>query len=481
MTIVITPVDAVLLMLISDCKFYTVAEIKTFCEAYGLDKLEVGARIYDLWQEGILKMRESDKVRYALKKSKAAPYQQLAVETAAKQQEEQVEAVKEQQSELPPDMQEQADHLQEGIRQLIGWLDSALIDIPPLMADGQVRDLDQITIALGMGEDSKSIVKTALRQLSRSDALLIRKKAPNGGLYMLRSIHDAAKNKRKMEREEHAKRVLELMADGEKRSTWEILGSLNLEGSERRRCNQLIADITGPDKPLRASWDGERGAFLFWIEPEQPPAFDAETQELMQSIVLYELLGGDRLTAGELFWVIQSNIPAVRELGANFALLLKEEACKADGLIRYDAESTPSGYTLSEAGKEFMARNVPTPQALKARRYAESLGGKLLQPGLNQALAKPYLPAAHLSLVEVMQFGSEQRVVIKGQVELTLAEAAALRGELQRTQQDRSFWSQYAYGAKMIKETTTIKGVEFTDTELSAITHRLSMMNFPTN
>lgn len=481
MTIVITPVDAVLLMLISDCKFYTTAEIKTFCEAYGLDKLEVGARIYDLWQEGILKMRESDKVRYALKKSKAAPYQQLAVETAAKQQEEQVEAVKEQQSELPPDMQEQADHLQEGIRQLIGWLDSALIDIPPLMADGQARDLDQITIALGMGEDSKSIVKTALRQLSRSDALLIRKKAPSGGLYMLRSIHDAAKNKRKMEREEHAKRVLELMADGEKRSAWEILGSLNLEGSERRRCNQLIADITGPDKPLRASWDGERRAFLFWIEPEQPPAFDAETLEKMQSIVLHELGGGVQRTAGELFWIVQSVVPSVRELGGNFALLLKEEARKADGLIRYDSESTPPGYALSEAGVVFMGGQSPTPEALRARQYAESLLRVPAQPGLNQVLAKPYLPAEHLNLVEVMQSGSEQHVVLKGHLRLTLKAAAALRDELRRTQQDRSFWSQYAYGAKMIKETITIKGVEFTDTELTAISQRLSLMNFPNN
>ncbi len=488
MTIIITPVDAVLLMLISDCKFYTAVEIKAFCEAYGLDKLEVGARIYDLWQEGILKMRESDKVRYALKKSKAKPYQQLATETADKMEKEleaaAVEAAAEPEATAKPDPQ--PEHLPGSLEEISVWFDNAMAHIPEMMADGTARDLDQITTALGMGKDSKLIVKSVLRQLSRKESVLVRKKAPNGGLYMLRSIYGAVRTKQALERAERVAPVLTLMTDGKERSKLEILDELGLEGAERVQRKRLISSLVGVGRPFKSRWDSKLCAYMYLDkrakpEPEPQPAFDAETLEKMQSIVLYELRGGVRQAAGELFWLVQSNIPSVRELGANFALLLKEEARKADGLIRYDSESVPSGYALSEAGVAFMGQQPPTPEALRARQYAENLMRPPARPGLNQALAKPYLPAVHSGLVEVMQCGSEQRVVLKGQLHLTLRAAAALRDELQRLWQPFSFWRQYAYGGGMIKETTSIKGVEFTTNELEHVLRRLNAMNFPNN
>lgn len=435
----LTSENIVMLALVG-CQFHTITTIAARCEEYGMHRQEVATCIFDLWQAGILKKRGEgiDGVQYALRKRFAGEVQKLAAQ-AAEQPKPVVEAVT-----IDP-----ANYAEDISVRLAARIEDIKEPILNLMADGKSRDCDEVAHDLGFVDPvCRFATKKALNQLSRRDSPLIRKK---GKVFSQRPP---------------AKPAAPTPADLDIREL-DYLSVLNQQARSESR------DTT-------AHWEN------VWNQTDHPkseprPAFDAETLEKMQSIVLYELRGGVRQAAGELFWLVQSNIPSVRELGANFALLLKEEARKADGLIRYDSESVPSGYALSEAGVAFMGQQPPTPEALRARQYAENLMRPPARPGLNQALAKPYLPAVHSGLVEVMQCGSEQRVVLKGQLQLTLRAAAALRDELQRLCQPFSFWRQYAYGGGMIKETTSIKGVEFTTNELEHVLRRLNAMNFPNN
>lgn len=92
----------------------------------------------------------------------------------------------------------------------------------------------------------------------------------------------------------------------------------------------------------------------------------------------------------------------------------------------------------------------------------------------NRYFLYPHLTARHVSLIDIVEGKDGKRVVLKGQLELTLSEAEELKTDLLRNRLYGFSGLQQFGRASLIKETTTIKHVVFSTNELASISSYLN-------